>query len=78
MRKVVRGCERCGESVQARYRTLFDRFLCGVCYERSVEEMRGAGEADDTMTTEGALVAAEAAVREQMARQAFASDRRFR
>jgi hypothetical protein len=59
MQKVVSCCERCGESVPARYRTLFDRFLCGTCYERSIEDARGAGQADDTRTTEGALMAAE-------------------
>ena len=39
VRKTARVCERCGEHVPARYRALFDQFLCQTCYTAEVREV---------------------------------------
>ena len=31
--KVVDACDRCGQEQPARYRTLFDAYLCPACYD---------------------------------------------
>jgi len=34
VRKVARDCGRCHQKTPARFRTLYDAFLCDGCYER--------------------------------------------
>ena len=54
VRKTQKGCDRCkGLEVQARYRALFDRWVCERCYPLAIQELKRVSEdAIDGLTGE--------------------------